>query len=1303
MTDKLSRWCFRCLLAAAVWLTALQATAVEIYSWRLNSSGGLPDNNVRNLTVDAQGLLWLGTPNGLYRYDGYAFTAFRRQSAISQPGLANNHITGCYALADSTVLISQQGGMMSLYDTRTGRFAVCPDDALRRRYDQARRTSADSALLARRASQLLEMLRRGSCSLINDNLGNMVVIDRRGGITFVDRKTGECIPMRVFDETLFPLVSSLKYKVLTSERRQLIWVSTNGCGITVYDRRSHTTQTIRATSGLISTDNILDICLDKDDNVWAADEFHGLVHLSTTEHHVETHLLTTDSRELRANQVYIMHWTGDSTLLVANTRGDVYEADRQWHMRQTGRSIDMHALCIDNRRRIWTGTRTSGLLMPESTRLAHGDEAVMAAAGTNVNCLLADNEGRIWAGFEQRQKGDGTTPTAGRLVALTPDEDDGSTYHAASYLPVGASPKALIMDHQGHIWAGGAGGLFSFRPDELISSGGKALRQWLTPDDLEQQEVNCIYEDHRQHIWVGTNGNGLFRYDLTASGQRALVLHMTTREGLIANEVQSIIEDKQGKNLWVATKRGITRLNPETGERQYIFNEHNLLQNYYADNSACQLGDDRIAFGTYQGIVVYDVNPTTTDSVKPLPLRLTLTDFVVGDVSVSEAPDDRLTPLSPELTRRLVLSHDQNTFTVRFSTLNFGSLAATRYVYWLERYDEGWSEPTGYSFASYKNVPPGRYVLHVRAIENNTGKSAERRIDIVVRSPWWTTWWAWLMYLAAAAVIAWFVYRQLRTIYSLRRRISIERELTEFKLQFFTNVSHEFRTPLTIIRGAMNRIQQTGDIPASLRQPLSNMQKSSNRMLRLVNQFLEFRKMQNGKLRLALEQTDVVEFVRQIYLTFSDVAENKQISYTFLPDVKTFTTYIDRQHVDKMLYNLLSNAFKYTPAKGTVTLRLTTAGPDRRLRLSVTDTGVGIPKEKQGELFQRFMQSTFTNNSIGIGLHLTKALADVHHGTIRFEENQPSGAIFTIELPTDESVYAPDDFLQESQLEQPAPEVPEADYQELMGEPMNDRHVLIVEDDSDVADFLRQTLQPYFAVDVAMDGKDALERLAQSTFHLVVSDVMMPIMDGYQLTEQIRRNPATQAIPVLLLTALDSADSHVKGLGKGADAYLTKPFNPRLLIATCRQLMQQRLRLQQAYAGQTVPGTAAVLPEIIVDERDKQLLDKMDRWLYDHLADPSLSVDDMADAMGYGRSVFFRKVKALTGQTPAEYVRMLRMTRAAELLRDETITVAEVAYKVGINEPHYFTKVFKQQFGVTPKRYQQGVKQDEPEEENAAS
>ena len=525
----------------------------------------------------------------------------------------------------------------------------------------------------------------------------------------------------------------------------------------------------------------------------------------------------------------------------------------------------------------------------------------------------------------------------------------------------------------------------------------------------------------------------------------------------------------------------------------------------------------------------------------------------------------------------------------------------------------------------------------------------------------------------------------------------METQLTEYKLRFFTNISHEFRTPLTIIKGAMEKMAVIGDIPSNLRQSMVSMRKSTDRMLRLISQLIEFRKMQQDKLQLALEEADIVAFLKDIFYTFREVAENKNINYLFSTFSKEHLMYFDKSYVDKIVYNLLSNALKYTPSKHNVTLQVKQDEPNKRILISVEDTGIGIPKEKQAELFQRFNRSNFIHDSIGIGLHLTQELVHVHHGTITYADNHGGGSIFTVSLPDSKDEYKESDFLVADSTilaeENDKPKSPTVDYKEMKAVPMNDVNVLVVEDDTNIQEFLQHELSNFFHVDKASNGKEALEKISQQEPDLIISDVVMPIMTGTELTDRLRKDEQFADIPIILLTALTAEKNILKGLGSGADAYIEKPFSMSVLVAHCVQLLEQRHRLRTSYAKEVV--TNAVAPEIIVEEQDKHFKELLDTWLTSHLTDTSLNINSFAESMGYGRTTFFKKVKKITGMTPNDYIKDMRMNQAANLLKDPKLTISEVSYMVGINDPYYFSKIFKSFFGITPSNYRKGKKRDE--------
>lgn len=562
-------------------------------------------------------------------------------------------------------------------------------------------------------------------------------------------------------------------------------------------------------------------------------------------------------------------------------------------------------------------------------------------------------------------------------------------------------------------------------------------------------------------------------------------------------------------------------------------------------------------------------------------------------------------------------------------------------------------------------------------------------LNIVITPPFWETTWAYLFYFLVVVIVLYVAFCLIRNFNNLRNRIQVETQLTEYKLMFFTNISHEFRTPLTMIQGALEKIESLNKIPKEMVYPIQLMNKSTNRMLRLINQLLEFRKMQNNKLSLMLEETDVMVFFYDIYRSFKETADDKQIDFHFAPSTSSYKMFVDQSKLDKIVYNLLSNALKYTPKGGKVVFAIIVNEEVGKLFISVSDNGVGIPKEKQGELFSRFMQSGFSHNSVGIGLHLTYELVNVHKGSISFDENEGGGSVFTVILPLDSSVYGKNDFLVSSILQEESFVHEQCDtyltvnHDSVTPDPLNKKRILIIEDDGDVRKFLETELGIYFEIISEPDGLSGLQKAQSFEVDLIICDVLMPGMNGFDVTRKLKRDFETSHIPIILLTAMSTSENKLEGVESGADAYITKPFSSRLLLARIFQLIEQREKLKRKFSNDPAMTSQALCST----ELDRKFGEKLQTILEKQLDNPEFTIEDFASAVGVSRAAFFRKVKGVTGYTPNEYMRILRMKRAMELLQEGIYNVSEIAYKVGMNDPLYFSKCFKSHFGAPPSAY----------------
>ena len=1106
-----------------------------------------------------------------------------------------------------------------------------------------------------------------------DNLGNKILTELgNNDIVYLDYKTDEQIAMTVFTDELRHLSKSLKCMVVTDERG-LIWVSVNGNGLFVYDRKARQLDHITKDDGrgLIDDNYIIYMAEDRDGNIWVSQEHYGLACIKVEEGQYQILNINGEQpHDEKENEVRLMKRLGNGTIILCNNRGRLMKTDDrlnglsnvQMPIAQIGQGDNYNSVELDSRGRMWLGSLKRGVRI--------GNDWYGSG---RIDCILKDSKDRMW-----------TCSLDGDVMQATLDDD--GHYSERHFLTAiqELRPRTMLQDHQGTIWVGADKGLYAFQPDELLKNP-ESYRQ------VSEVPVRCLLEDHKQQLWIGTTEMGLGR--MNDDGTFSFI---TREDGLPNDVVQFIVEDSN-YHLCIGTQDGCANYNPENGEIHCLYFSNDKIKNFYNADCGIQLADSRMAFGSLDGIVLMDKNAHKRWLKHE---KSVITDLIVNGESVYDMGDDSPVKGDISSTTFIRLKHNQNALTFHFSNFDFSHSHLAGYIYRLEGYDQTWSRLSPLAVATYKELRPGKYTLYVRYRDEGGWSNDEKLIDIEILPAPWATWWAKMLYLLTALLIGYAIYRQLRATERLHQRLAVERQLTEYKLRFFTNISHEFRTPLTLIQGAMEKISQAKDaVPGRIKQPLSNMEQSTNRMLRLINQLLEFRRFQNNKLSLSLVETDIIQFVYDIYIGFHDVADNRHITYTFTPFRKSYKMYIDQGHVDKIIYNLLSNAFKYTPERENISVKISQA-ESGNIEIIVSDSGIGVAKEKQAELFDRFSTGRVSGDSIGIGLNLSQELARVHHGEVIFQENVPKGSVFTLILPTDKAIYQETDFMKtETGLDSQQPQERKGfagGYREVKSAPLNPQRVLVAEDSSELSVMIKDELSVYFEVDCVSNGQEAFDRLKASAdneegtpdYDLLVSDVMMPMMNGFELTRRIRADKALNGLPIILLTALSGEDQLHKGLEAGADAYIEKPFSPKTLTTQAISLIEQRDRLKVAYAQQ--PQKQAVR-ELVHNDADKKFLMQLDAYIDSHMSDYSLSVDTIAAHFDYGRTRFYNKVRNLTGKTPNDYIKDKRLTKAAELLRESSaITVAEVAYQVGINNPHYFAVNFKKAFGITPSGYQRG-------------
>ena len=1261
--------------------------------------GNLPDNRVQFVNEDAGGRIWIGTQRGLVSVsDGQYKVEDRLLHFTSSLAFKNDMyfltVDGdIYCYQTTKQKLTKVGSLSAVAGktSPTGNFLLNDKWVILTNtgifnYDfNIRKISVDSGL----------NIRNGE--VICDNHGDFWIYNHTGCVTYILAKNGARKEFQLIPEDKLGYIDYERYHIV-HDSRGIIWISTYGNGLFAYDttedKLEHFLANINDQSH-ISSDFLLYVMEDRAGGIWVSSEYSGLSRISVLNE--GTSRIYPESRELfdRSNTIRMLTKMPDGDIWVGTRKGGLYTFDSNLHSKMSNQYFhsNIYAIAEDNQGEMWVGTRGNGLKIGDSWyRNEVSDPASLSE--NNVFSLFRDRKDRMWIGT-----------FGGGLELAEPTTDGKYKFRHFLQQKFGLRMVRVIEeDDNGMIWVGTSEGVCIFHPDSLIADSDDYHLFNYTNGTFCSNEIRCIYRDTKGRMWVGTSGSGLNLCEPEDNYRSLKYEHYGTSEGLVNDVIQSILGDNNG-NLWVATEYGISKFNPTNHSFENYFFSSYTLGNVYSENSACVGVDGKLLFGTNYGLLVIDPDKIQ-DSETFSPV--VFTDLHVNGTQINPTMGDSPLKQSLAYSDEITLKYFQNSFLIDFSTFDYSDSGRTKYMYWLENYDKGWSTPSPLNFASFKYLNPGTYVLHVKSC-NGAGvwNESETTLKIVIVPPFWKTNWAMLGYVLLLIVTLYFTFRIVRNFNSLRNRINVEKQLTEYKLVFFTNISHEFRTPLTLIQGALEKIQRVADIPRDLIHPLKTMDKSTQRMLRLINQLLEFRKMQNNKLALSLEETDVIAFLYEIFLSFGDVAEQKNMNFRFIPSIPSYKMFLDKGNLDKVTYNLLSNAFKYTPSNGTIILSVTVDEVKKTLQIQVADTGVGIPKEKQNELFKRFMQSSFSGDSIGVGLHLSYELVQVHKGTIEYKDNDGGGSVFTVCIPTDKSVYSEKDFLipgndllkeaggQAHHLLELSEELPEP---EKIAEPLNKRKVLIIEDDNDIREFLKEEVGVYFEVEVAADGTSGFEKARTYDADLIICDVLMPGMTGFEVTKKLKSDFATSHIPIILLTALNSPEKHLEGIEAGADAYIAKPFSIKLLLARVFRLIEQRDKLREKFSSE--PGI--VRAAVCSTDRDKEFADRLAVVLEQNLSRPEFSIDEFAQLMKLGRTVFYRKLRGVTGYSPNEYLRVVRMKKAAELLLSgENLTVAEVAYKVGISDPFYFSKCFKTQFGVAPSVYQRGEMKEQGENETA--
>jgi len=956
------------------------------------------------------------------------------------------------------------------------------------------------------------------------------------------------------------------------------------------------------------------------------------------------------------------------------------------------------SMCIDHNQTLWIGTYFGGLDSFDGktfTHYRHDDKVATSISDDRVWSIVEDSSNRLWVGtlagglniFDRSKK-----------IFLHPYN---STQITSPFI------SSIFEDRDGNMWIGGYTGI-----NVIMKSNSRIIHYTHNDNDknsLITYNVNSITQDSRGLMWIATR-DGLSILNLKTNRFTSL----TKESGLPDNFIINILEDNSGK-MWLSTSNGLSRITLTTTGNNYNFQIENfdetdgLQGREYNVNAAFKTSKGELIFGGGHGFNLFEPSSIKPNINKP---NLIFTDFQLfgKSVTVDNAVNGHviLTKAITE-TSAITLNHSDNVFTIEFAALNFFNPNKVQYQYILQGFDKGWITTDNYNRkATYTNLDAGDYTFKVRAANpDNIANKDTITLKIHVNPPFLESPVAYVCYVLIIIGILLFIRR--RGIQKIRREFALKQEKMEtqliieqerqeiermhdidkLKTKFLTNVSHEFRTPLSLIMAPADKMYNHS-VDTEQKLQLNMIRKNARRLLNLVNQLLDFRKMEVQELKLHAKPGDIIKFIKEISFSFSDIADEKGISFVFDTEIESLKTNFDHDKIERILFNLLSNAFKFTPKGGhvSVLVNLCRKKPDVELiEIKVIDTGIGIAKDKHDRIFERFFQNnlpgSMLNQGSGIGLAITKEFVSMHNGDISVESELDHGSCFIIHLP----VLALDGMKTEEFLDDVITRSDDEAKSEASSgtrQKLNKKQsVLLVEDNDDFRFYLKDNLKDNYHVIEAVNGKEGWQKALALHPDIMVSDISMPEMNGKELCRKIKNDSRTSHIPIILLTALIGEEEELKGLEIGANDYMTKPFNFEILISKIRNLLSLQATFKKTYTRQLdVQSVEPILPST-----DEKFVKEIIKYIGDNMLNPALSVNELSKHMGMNRNTLYKKLLTITGKSPVEYIRSQRLKKAAHLLEHSQMNIAEVSYEVGFNTPQYFARSFKDEFNMLPSEF----------------
>lgn len=1091
------------------------------------------------------------------------------------------------------------------------------------------------------------------------------------------------------------------------DRDGKLWIATNGGGLCLFDRVNEKFTHYQHKAGdpySLSSNLVNTIYQDRMGIIWIGLVINGMNSIDPQKQQIKHYYqVVGDPFSLNGNLVKAIYQDKKGQIWVGTFGGGLSLFDLQSgkftnFLQQADDSSNtsnnnVQSIYEDSQGNLWIGTDGAGLYRFDQQKksFANFNQSPSGAStliGNSVWSICEDIKGNLWFGTTNGGLNKFDVETR-EFVNFQNDSNDPNSISSNDV-------RIVFEDHLGILWIGTYGGLNRYNPVTEQFFYYKNLPE--DSNSISNDIITTIFESpSTQQLWIGTFGGGLNRFDRVNESFKSF----QEKDGLPNDVVKSIEEDREG-NLWISTLKGISHFAPDRASFVNYSIIDGLQGNGFNLGSSCLTDDGVMLFGGTNGFNVFLPENLNTNLRENAPCLITDLRLFNHSIQPGELINNyNILPQVIHEIKTITIPYHIDDFAFEFAALDFARSDQVKYAYQLDGYEDDWKNTDAKRrYASYSNLPAGDYNFKVRATNKDgswNGQTTQLQIK-VLNAPW-KSWWAYAIYISIVLGLIYLIRHYEMGRYRLINELRLERleqkkvrELNEMKLKFFTNISHEIRTPLTLIISPLESLISSFIGNKETRDQLHVMHRNANRLLRLINQLLEFRKQESGHMELKVAEGDFTKFVHEISLSFSDAAQQKNIDFALNFEPKEIRLWYDSSQMEKIIFNLLSNAIKFTPENGKISVQV--KAENDTVSLAVEDNGKGIASKDLPFVFDRFHK--FDNDysgkylGSGIGLALTKNLVELHHGTISVESKPGNFTRFVINFQKGKVHFLDNQIAIDFKDSEDARHYqlnegnePIAPVEDVSLKKEKGPGLLIIEDNQDVRDYLKNIFKSTYDVTEASNGKEGLQYATEILPDLIISDIMMPEMDGIELCRTIKTTIETSHIPVILLTARTSAVFHAEGLDTGADDYITKPFNPDLLKKRVNNLIETRKNLRERFGNQLKIEPS----EVTLTSPDQQLLKKAISIVEEHLSDETFDVNTFAHEIGLSRPVLYRKLPAITNYTPNEFIRVMRLKRAAQLLAQNALSVSEVCYSTGFKTPKYFSKCFREEFGVNPSEY----------------